>query len=825
MHLKDIINRREFPILIVCVGVGILLIALSAFLFVDSKPLQTESGSNPESSDTSSSVNDSDPTSTIENGTTGKNSNTSGKSGTSTSKKNPTSGSNTTVKAPEKLNFTWPKADKRVTAKIQSVNNVPRMYINGVQLPPLMFFGNTDMSARYSIIADQVRKVAKSNMHLYSVISSPELNSNQPDEIKYFKLQNDLDVVIDNDPNAFILLRVNVGKYYNTGDYPSSEIVKYATKRADHLNMVSISSKRWLSEAKKMLEDLVKYIRSHPVYSKHVFGYHIECGEWFQYMFRENGLDISESNSSRFREWLRNKYKTDAALQSAWSDKSVTLANAKVPTDLPGNISFKPEEYTLMLKSSDRKYIDYLDYIGSLVSDIIAELSTTVKNVSNRENIVIAFYGYLFELADPQSGHFGLDKLLAHKDIDGFASPECYLDRNVNELFPNQPAGSTGAYMSAVDSIQRAGKMWFVESDQRTFINRANASTEHDSYLVPAKSVWEVQELAKRDVGWNMLRGSAIWFMDLWSVGWLDDQDIWNNNSRLGDLYYAYAQSQKSMSKLDVAFVVDEQSQSLVAQPTDSAWHFLSYQRYDFYRAGISFGMYTTKDLLENKIPDAKVIFMLNPFRLNDEKVNKILSAAKGKTLVFSYGFGETSAANIKKLTGMDIARVDGKYSVKLTGLDGAKKFGLSSGSTYGADVAANPRWAVTGGSDIQIAKYGDGKIGFAAKNLGTHKAVFFGGMRMSTEVIRAIMNYSGTHVFSDSDDVYMANENLVVMHSSKKGVKTIKFPTKTDVYDYFKGEWYTNVTSIKINAEIGETRYFFYGKKSDIEAMKLPKW
>jgi hypothetical protein len=706
-------------------------------------------------------------------------------------------------------------------------NGIPRLNINGSQVPPIMLFGNTDMNARSNILTEEFKKAAKGNIHLHSLTSSPAIGENNPPEVQYFDVANDLDVMLQGDPEGFALLRVNVGKYYNTSKYPASDIVKYSNPRNSDFNpMVSIASDLWFTQAKKMLADLVSYIRKDPLYSKHVMGYHIECGEWFQYMFRENGVDISPANSKKFREWLQQKYKSDANLKAAWGAPLISLQTATVPEDLPGNQSGIPESMTLLLKKTDQRYVDYLDYIGDLVSSRIEGLAETVKIASNRENIVIAFYGYLFELADPESGHFSLEKILKSPNIDGLSSPECYLDRNYSELFPKQPSGSTGAFMSAVDTVQRAGKLWIVESDQRTFINRAEADTEHDNYLVPMQSVKEINEVSKRDVGSAMLRGSGIWFMDLWSVGWLDDQSIWDTNGKLAEVYQAYAKSRKSAPKLDVAFVVDEKAMSLVAQPTDSAWHFLSYQRYDFYRAGISWGMFSTQDLYNGNLANAKVIFILDPFRLSADNVSKIKKAATGKTLVFSYGFGMTSPSDISALTGMNIVQDNNQTNIQMTPATGASKLGLQSKETFGTSVMSNPRWYVAGGADSIVGKYADGKTGFAVKQNPSYKTVFFGGMRMDTDVIRAIVKYAGnTPIFAQTDDVVMANENLVILHSSKNGIKKVTFPSKCDVYDYFNNQWYYGVTSLQTSMWMGQTNYFFYGSKSDILSMKLPKW
>lgn len=319
--------------------------------------------------------------------------------------------------------FVWPKPDRRAVARVSPVNGIPRLSINGTVVPPVMFFGNTDMNARYAVIEEEFRKAGAGGIHLHSIVSSPALRDARADGDNYLDLENDLNCAITGDPEGYVLLRVNVGRYGTTSEYGESELVKFASSRFAAGPMVSIASDAWLTDAKKMLKDTVTFIRNDPTYSKHVIGYHLECGEWFQYMFRENGADISEANSRKFRKWLKVKYATDAELRSAWENPGVNLATAVVPSDLPGNLSFVSESRTLMLLASDQRYVDYLDYISDLVSGRIAEPAATIKAACADENIVIAFYGYLFELSDPQSGHFSLGRLLADDNLDGFAGP------------------------------------------------------------------------------------------------------------------------------------------------------------------------------------------------------------------------------------------------------------------------------------------------------------------------------------------------------------------------------------------------------------------
>lgn len=55
--------------------------------------------------------------------------------------------------------------------------------------------------------------------------------------------------------------------------------------------------------------------------SKYVIGFEVlggNSGEWFEYDYWDGMMDTSESNRKGFCKYLAGKYKTDAALQTAW---------------------------------------------------------------------------------------------------------------------------------------------------------------------------------------------------------------------------------------------------------------------------------------------------------------------------------------------------------------------------------------------------------------------------------------------------------------------------------------------------------------------------
>jgi hypothetical protein len=55
------------------------------------------------------------------------------------------------------------------------------------------------------------------------------------------------------------------------------------------------------------------------------------------------------------------------------------------------------------------------------------------------------------------------------------------------------------------------------------------------------------------------------------------------------------------------------------------------------------------------------------------------------------------------------------------------------------------------------------------------------------------------------------------VLHATVAGSKTVSFPSRCDVYDYFAGKWHTGVTQVTVNASLYQTFYFFYGKQAPL--------
>ncbi len=690
-------------------------------------------------------------------------------------------------------------------SEIRAENGIPKLYINGEYTSPTIFFGNTDIGTN---VTEQAILAANAGIHLHSVIYNLNFDDDYTDEESYAlkNLRNCMDAIIKGDPYAKIILRVNTGAYYNPNtidenDWRNVDRIEYTD--GSYAALASTASDKWAEEASLRLEAIVEYMRSSELYADHLICIHLEKGEWFEQDFRERGSDISKTNDKKFRLWLIDKYKTDEELNKAWG-ATHGFSGACVPRDLPNNIS-SDHSYpnTLLLLPEETRFSDYIDYIGQLVSGRINQYAEVVKKASDNELLVIAFYGYLYELSDAQSGHYNMKMLLASDYIDGFAAPVSYDGRTGTD----GAVGATSAYMTAVDSVSRHGKMWFQESDQRTFVN----SSPSDPFLPALKSLNDIYMVHRREIGMGMVHINAMWAMDLGGTGWLLDPTIWTNLSDLSKKYDEYVNSLKSAPSFDAVFVVDEAAESVAGMPSyNVSRNLLGATRLEAYYAGVSAAFATMDDILNGKFSDASLYIFMNPYRISDSDAEKLSSIVCGdnKTSVYMYGFGETSENALSELTGMVFKKTKASQTImRLTELGKNMNF-IRSQITN----SVNPRFSVIEGQSEVYAEWQGGNSGdsFVLHKGNGWNSIFFGGTFLDRDNIRAICNIANVNIISDANDVIIANDSLIVYCASSPGIKTINFGKSCNVEDFFDNKKYTAVTEITAEFEKGETRWFF---------------
>lgn len=691
------------------------------------------------------------------------------------------------------------------------VGQYPKLFIDGKETVPVMTFVNADFPNSRDTNISQVKLAAEEgDIHLHQVNAYlPPANSSG--ERNYNGIRSSMALPLSGDKEAKVVLRLVLGEYTQFQLYEEGDRVKFPDGSLG--DMISLASDQWLEYAEQTLKDIIAFIRSEPEYAASVVGYIPaagETGEWFQHRFREKGIDISDANTDKFRAWLHEKYEGNAELLAeAWAEPGITFESARIPGDVlfRGWLIHKPQ--TLYDKAEDQRVRDYLDYYNDMTASRINHLAKVAKEATEGQSLVGMFYGYLFDLPDAMSGHFSLKKTLESPDIDFFSAPVSYANRN---------EGQIGAAMSLTDSIRANGKLWINEDDFRSPI-ATNASEAGDGQPF-IKSVEALTEVYRRELGFLMQAGTGGWPMDLFGRGWYDDAGFWQEIGALRELYERYASIRPAPSP-DVVLIVDEEGLVLGAD----AWHVNRYLlgelRDELYRSGVSFGTYLRSDLEQGLVPEAKLYLMAGSYRLQADSVGRLKEQlhGAGKTVVWMHGFGMTDPEIVKELTGMQIVNTGEKTLAGIAVTDQFRK----EMPNYTGDKAGTggvlELWSLASDKGVEVLGTTDGYTTLARKKMKNSQQLFYGSFVMQAQLIRALAQQAGVHVFSDSFDVIKANGNMIVMHTTGEGQRTIRFTSKADVYEQFTGQWYTGIEELQFNAAQSKTYLFFYGNKSELQA------
>jgi len=763
--------------------------------------------------------------------------------------------------------------------KVAQVNGIPRLTIDGAVQPPVTFFSNTSAPDKEYIARLQIKMAGEHGVNIITVpCSAPVM---QPrGERSFHSAVNALDVVLESNPDALILLRVSLSIYgREAAEWDKAhpgDAMRFAFKRdkpysndmADEVSVVgrnetsvTIASQAWLDAAIDTFDELHAYLSARPEYDDHILGYHIGCaetGEWFHFGLRERGVDIGETSRRGFARYLEAKYGTVDALNDAWETESVgggvrtenvgggirseragggsdngncgsgvdgyrgayrSFDDVLIPGDIPGNDRMRPAERTLFTQPGDMRFIDYCDYASEIMSDRMIALTSACRRLTGGRKLIVCFYGYLFELYDARTGHFRLNKVLDSPDIDAFTSPVSYTDRN---------HGGVGALMSPADTITAHGKLWFVENDIRNCVVMRRAESDKWDWVKSVDSIERYNEVSTRETGQMLMHNLACWYMDLMCQGWHYHPVIWGHIRKLRELY-ADALPKLRPAAPDVAVAVDETALSCVAHADELGVNVLYRMRHAFYRAGVSFGFYTAKDIEEGTAAAAaKAVFWLTPFRMDAERSERLIAALakNGAGIVFMHGFGRTPDSAAEFLTGMKL----GVYAGRMAELDmevtepgfipGGAPFLDQTGYRGGLPQRANPATYVEEGEGVTaFARYTQGplkgKIGAAWRDCGGVRRVFVGGMLLTPGGLRAVCGLAGAHIYNNENDAFNAGNGIICLHTGEKGGRReISLPEEAEYYEPLTGTKYPKAPKLLLDMEPYTTKLLFDASK-----------
>jgi len=687
---------------------------------------------------------------------------------------------------------------------ISNLNRVPRLIINGVPTPPLMFFGNIEMpQSQFPLLTQEINLASASGIHLYKFTTNvPWTGSNYTWDDAY------IDFYLAADPNAMILLEINMEVVDELGTFsvPAGNDNVYQDGTTAPISM---ASDFYFNAYETAIISAINHYESSK-YADRIFGYWIGAGssgsEWFLLNYREKGLDYSPVNLTAFRQWLTNKYGTDAALSTAWG-QSVTLATAAIPVPATGRFPIAGASQGQAINAfytptAQQNWVDYSAYVSQLTSNRVLTLAHAAKQTTNGGKLVGTYFGYMFDLPGSMSGHLNGTSLLDSPDIDMLGSPISY--NNPTDRLAGGPSG----FMSAVDSVALHGKLWINEDDLDTWL-AASSGLPAPNYngWVPTQGFTDTNNVLQRNLANALVHRAGTYWMDVNTDGAFNDSRLWLIMSQYGLPLFNDLYNNPTAFTPDVAVLVDETS--VLCQQSD--WDFLysarALLRNNIVKSGARIGFYYLADFLDGTLPPVKVYVFVNAGYLTDTQVRQIQTrlANEHATAIWQHapGFlgGSTAgAARTSTLTGITVTQADGYPGTSGVG----ELVSLSWGFGAGGQNTLSPRLVVT---DTQVTSLGqwsqDQKVNSARKSTGGFTSVLLGDFTLGNpDLWRTLFTDAAVHVWDSADDVLLCDSRTLLVHATSTGTRTIELPAPlVDVN--------TGLSTFSVNMQLGDTLWF----------------
>ncbi|RKY23008.1 MAG: hypothetical protein DRP62_06760, partial [Planctomycetota bacterium] len=473
----------------------------------------------------------------------------------------------------------------------------------------------------------------------------------------------------------------------------------------------------------------------------------------------------------------------------------------------------------------ERFVIDFNEYLQVAMVEVLEKIAGIIKEQTEGKKLVCLFYGYCFSLSRmpnglPASGHLALGRLLRCPDVDILCSPIDYVDRQL---------GGSAPFMTAVDSIRDAGKLWLNEDDTRTYLSKY----DHEDNYPEHRRVDTIEGtilIHQRNFAHLLPRRIGCWYMDLFGREWLNSVEIWDNIARLKKIYEQQFH-QTAVWKPQVAIIVDEKSPLYLAGNRTLSGPLLTDFRRELYRMGTGFRINLLSDVLSGRLELPKVTLFLECLHLTDGERTKLIKALEGKTAVWFYGSGylndrKASILNMEKLTGFRFTENPKGGTAAITfDVDNPLVKGIM-GTTYAPkiyepEINFCPLWSINDDkSATTLAHFSDGTIAAAMVDTGTLKSIYIGTAGCPAQLIRNILLESGVHIYLDSNDVVSTDEKFLAITASNAGIKNIHVPKGKALYCIETEEFLSPVNGVVSQYfNVGQVRYYWIIPRDAVSA------
>lgn len=618
----------------------------------------------------------------------------------------------------------------------------------------------------------------------------------EPGRYDFSQLDEDMRRAAALAPDATFCLSLGVHfPYTNWHETNPDALIGYATGPADgkggqlgRFKSPSMADPRTYRELEACATQFMAYIKTRPWYKRvtMIRVCHGVSAEWHYYGMLRDMPDTSPEMTAAFRRYLRKKYASDAKLQKAWHDSSVTLDTAAVPgaAERMGGDRFLRDP-----ASPDRQVLDYYDCMQDVVADLLIHFTGGFKKADPRL-IVGVYYGYLYFMQFPPEGQvLRFDKVLSSPNVDFLSAPFSYdgESRHVGGDF--QPR-------SVSDPFRKYGKLVMYEADTRTHIAGLNVACSSGCH-----NVEESVAVLRGNIARGFLEGGGVQFLEFAArfgkTCWFNDPEIFRTFHQSLDLWRVLWNAAAPDPAAQVAVVLSPEELVRHGYPTRELQlqcipNIIDRPMHALLRSGVSCDFLTLQGFLASP-HHYRIVVLLNVFSPSPEERQALLGKLRrpGTVAVWNYAPGLVTDAGydekaMSDLCGIGLRVRREKLPMAVTFGDGTKITPMWGKTPW----LENPRCFVDDPRAEALANYdNDPETAVAVKTLADGSVAVFCGMPgITAQFWRMLWKKLGIPVLSESDTVVTAgNARHLAVHTGKPGKIMIRLPQgKTSATELF---------------------------------------
>lgn len=667
-------------------------------------------------------------------------------------------------------------------------------------------------------------------------------------------------------PDAYVMVRIGLHPpvsfteenpnecfTYDDGSSPSV-VLGNETFRRKYPHLYSEASAVWREQAKNALLETCARFDALP-FADRIVGYFFAAGgtsEWYYLLNLENGErygDFSAAFKREYSAYLKDKYKTESALKSAWRDETASFKNPAIPSL---EERFFAKKFDMGYWREDEASVENLTSVRTNGTNVGSFLNVdehmrvfdfyrawhiataksqiyfakAIKEKYRGEKLTGAFYGS-YGCTDFFDGSTaaGVLEILDSNALDFLAAPGVYVNR--------QLGGFTGQREMA-DSFALRNKLFIVEEDCRTHLEVPHFRAMFDYYDID-----DTYNVLKRDFGRNLCENLPAWWYDHYVGGArYKHEEIYKLFARQTKIAVEALALPNRGKGNEIAFIYDEESIHAVSNQTTK--ELVEYFRnYEIARIGAGADQYFHNDLQNPLMPDYKLYVFFNTLFLSGQERAAIHAKLKknNATALWVYASGaidpdarvRLSCENASACTGIRLKMLTEKHHTKyrvresdcgiFRRLDKRRIFGVND-RPYASNILVVVKDITTFAAPLFYAEdenaenvayfLTNGLPAVTVKECDGFRSVFCGSKILNAEIVRETARFAGCHIWCESEDVLYASDHYLCIHASSNGKKELIFKTPCSPYEVYEEKYYgENIFRLQIDMQKGQTLTF----------------